>query len=381
VIVTHPITSIAGASVSKDDPMSVVQQRYNKVEITLPPNIAFELTGHAFSVIEAARPQWELMTGDLSAKVTSSKAAVMKAADVKSDEVMQHMLPIHPMAALVLKNIASAFQSNQRSMFDFIKTPKDLDVHAFQWFIQNTSPISDRPLLTIDMLWDFFYGKGQNGLNDDVRVILDSYGLLKSDKLSTDEQRVLKTVLLFQAISMRVGDVELLKPNEQNVDLAFSGTGWSKGKGRSIAEKLVREGLLFKKPVGGGKSEYTVANSTGDAATIKKKKEEVIRDTKTQDLLIQADLLSAILLPQPIAGRFIMEASATKNFASVLGKMQIKDVPDRFKVIVTFALNDDEFERFAKTAIERTKQTIALDGVNNYSDVNEVNEDGEFGEE
>ena len=101
VIVTHPITSIAGASVSKDDPMSVVQQRYNKVEITLPPNIAFELTGHAFSVIEAAKPQWELMTGDLSAKVTSSKTAVMKAADVKSDAVMQHMLPIHPMAALI----------------------------------------------------------------------------------------------------------------------------------------------------------------------------------------------------------------------------------------------------------------------------------------
>lgn len=46
-----------------------------------------------------------------------------------------------------------------------------------------------------------------------------------------------------------------------------------------------------------------------------------------------------------------------------------------------FALNDDEFERFAKTAIERTKQTIAVDGINNYSDVNEVNEDGEFGEE
>lgn len=132
IIVTHPITSIAGASISKDDPMSVVQQRYNKIEITLPPNIAFELTGHAFSVIEAAKSQWELMTEDLSAKVTASKTAVMRATDVKSDEVMQHMLPIHPMAALVLKNIASAFQSNQRSMFDFIKTPKDMDVRAFQ---------------------------------------------------------------------------------------------------------------------------------------------------------------------------------------------------------------------------------------------------------
>ena len=46
-----------------------------------------------------------------------------------------------------------------------------------------------------------------------------------------------------------------------------------------------------------------------------------------------------------------------------------------------FALNDDEFESFAKTAIERTKQTIALDGINNYSDINEVNEDGELREE
>lgn len=151
VIVTHPITSIAGASISKDDPMSVVQQRYKQIEITLPPNIAFELIGHAFSVIPAAKDQWEVMTGDLNSKISASKIAVMKAAVVKSDSVMQHMLPIHPMAALVLKNIASAFQSNQRSMFDFIKTPKDLDVHAFQWFIQNTRPDSDRSLLTVDI--------------------------------------------------------------------------------------------------------------------------------------------------------------------------------------------------------------------------------------
>ena len=74
---------------------------------------------------------------------------------------MRDILPIHPIAALVLKNIASAFQSNQRSMFDFIKTPKDMDVKAFQWFIQNTSPLSDRPFLTVDMLWDFFYEKVQ----------------------------------------------------------------------------------------------------------------------------------------------------------------------------------------------------------------------------
>lgn len=92
VIVTHPITSIAGASISKDDPMSVVQQRYKQIEITLPPNIAFELIGHAFSVIPAAKDQWEVMTGDLNSKISASKIAVMKAAVVKSDSVMQHMI-------------------------------------------------------------------------------------------------------------------------------------------------------------------------------------------------------------------------------------------------------------------------------------------------
>jgi len=156
VIVTHPITSIAGTSISKDDPMSVVMQRFKQIEITLPSNIAFELIGHAFSVIPAAKEQWAIMRSDLHSKVSASTTAVMQAVNIKNDSIMQQMLPIHPMAALVLKNIASAFQSNQRSMFDFIKTSKDLDTHAFQWFIQNTCPTSDRALLTVDMLWDFF---------------------------------------------------------------------------------------------------------------------------------------------------------------------------------------------------------------------------------
>lgn len=129
-------------------------------------------------------------------------------------------------------------------MFDFIIN-NDSDAKAFKWFIANYGPLDQINLLTIDMLWDFFYGKGQNGLNEDVRMILDSYNLLNSSKLWPEQQRVLKTILLLQAISLRVGDVELLKPNEKNVDLAFGGTGWQKGRARAIAENLVEEGLLF----------------------------------------------------------------------------------------------------------------------------------------
>lgn len=158
VVVTHPISSIS----SNDDSWKIVQQRFDKTEISLPSNIAFDLIGNeAFSPKKAALASWKKMADDLDASLSASRKAVMKATDVKSDDVMKKMLPIHPMAALVLKNIATAYQANQRSMFDFIKTPKELDTKAFQWFIHQYGPEDDRPLLTVDMLWNFFYEKGK----------------------------------------------------------------------------------------------------------------------------------------------------------------------------------------------------------------------------
>lgn len=322
------------------------------IKIDIPENMAFQLMAQAMKTTSDSvlKDEWtgykNELNGDLASVRTSIRDSAKKAATlgqktVISDEELQAIVPIHPYAALLLKQMSVAFKSNARSMFDFIKND-DNDAKAFKWFIGKYGPLDNTNLLTIDMLWDFFYGGSHNDLNDDVRVIMDSYSLLNSDKLTPDEQRVLKTVLLLQAISMRVSDVELLKPNEQNVDLAYSGTGWGKGKGRAIAEKLVRDGLLFKKPVGGGKNEYTVANSTGDAATIRKKKEEVLNDTKTHELLVQADLMNAIQLPAPIAGRFVMEPAATKNFSAVLSKVEGKAVSDRFRVVATFAQNDEE---------------------------------------
>ena len=323
------------------------------VKIELPENMAFRLMAQAMKTTQDAmlKGEWDEYKGELTddlAGVCSyitcnmKRTSILGQKTVLSEQELQAIVPIHPYAALLLKHLSVAFSSNQRSMFDFIISNDMTDAKAFKWFINNYGPL-DRPnLLTIDMLWDFFYGKGQNGLNDDVRVILDSYNLLRSDKMTPDEQQVLKTVLLLQAISLRISDVDLLKPNEQNVDLAFSGTGWSKGKARSIAEKLVRDGILFKRTVGSGKSEYTIANSTGDAATIKKLKDTVIRETKTQDLITNADLIGAITLPPAISGRYILNGAAYGNFTSAIAKLAATSHPERFSVLVTFALNDDE---------------------------------------
>lgn len=354
VIVTHPITSIAGASVSKDDPMSVVQQRYNKVEITLPPNIAFELTGHAFSVIEAAKSQWELMTSELSANVTSSKMAVMKVADVKSDTVMRHMLPIHPMAALVLKNIASAFQSNQRSMFDFIKTPKNLDVHAFQWFIQNTSPISERPLLTIDMLWDFFYDKGKDYLSSDIKLILDTFP--QQTNLNSKEKIVLKTILIMQAVDQRLGgSIPVLKPTDQNLSYAFEGD-WDEleNECKSIAKSLVNKGVLILTPIADGKKVYSAAVLAGDGAKIDKYKDEV-RKAGTMSKLIDEGpaLASALGLTPALRLRFANNPDigsllvvTTATFAKTMDNLKSKDVGWHFMAVLALAKTEEEAQAF-----------------------------------
>ena len=361
VIVTHPITSIAGASISKDDPMSVVQQRYKQIEITLPPNIAFELMGHAFSVIPAAKDQWEVMTGDLNSKISASKIAVMKAAVVKSDSVMQHMLPIHPMAALVLKNIASAFQSNQRSMFDFIKTPKDLDVHAFQWFIQNTRPDSDRSLLTVDMLWDFFYEKGKDYLTSDIKLILDTYP--QQTNLTEKEKVVLKTILIMQAVDQRLGGtIPVLKATDQNLSYAFEGD-WDvyENECKSIAKALVKKGVLIQTPIADGKQVYSAAVLAGDGAKIDRLKDEVRKNGTITKLVEEGtQLASALSLTPPLRLRYAVNTDTgalpvvtVTNFVKMMDQLKVKDTSWHFFAVLALARTDEEAQTF-RNMIKKT---------------------------
>lgn len=354
IIVTHPISSIAGASVSKDDPMSVVQQRFNKVEISLPPNIAFDLIGHAFSVIPAARKQWDMMTGDLNARVSSSRNAVMKAATVTNATVMQRMLPIHPMAALVLKNIASAFQSNQRSMFDFIKTPKDLDVQAFQWFIQNRSPMSDRPLLTVDMLWDFFYEKGKDYLSSDIKLILDTFP--QQTNLVEKEKVVLKAILIMQAVDQRLGgSIPLLKPTDQNLSYAFEGDAPEYENGcKNIAKALVTKGILIPAPIADGKKAYAVAVLAGDGAKIDGYKAEVRKNGTINKLVEEGEqLATALSLTPALKLRYALSIDSgalpivtVANFTKTMDALKAKDVNWHFYAVLALAKNDEEAQKF-----------------------------------
>lgn len=363
VIVTHPLSSLAKEydSSDKTNPWSVVQQRFDKVEITLPDNIAFELIGHAFSVKPAAKATWKQMTEDLNSYVTNARKAVIKAANINDQNVMRDILPIHPIAALVLKNIASAFQSNQRSMFDFIKTPKDMDVNAFQWFIQNTSPLSDRPFLTVDMLWDFFYEKGKDYLSSDIRLILDTFQ--QQVQLNDKEKIVLKTVLIMQSIDQRLGGaLPILKPTDQNLSYAFEGDiGELESSCKSIAKALVNKGILIENPIANGKKVYSAAVLAGDGAKIEAFKKEIREKQGTTAKLVSegAAVATALSLPPALKLRYALELDSGKlpvvtmsDFKKVMNVLKSKDVDWHFYAVLALAKTDEEAQSF-RTLIKK----------------------------
>lgn len=323
------------------------------LRIEMPENMAFRLMAQAMKETDdvVLRPEWDTYKEDLNQElegvrstitINAKKNATMGQKTIISDKELQAIVPIHPYAALLLKHMSVAFNSNARSMFDFIISNDMTDAKGFKWFINTYGPLDKTNLLTIDMLWDFFVGKDQNGLNDDVRVILDSYYLLKQGSLNTDQERVFKTILLLEAISQRVHNVELLRPNEQNIDLAFNGTGWNKGKARNITIGLFEQGLLFEKPVGNGMKEYTVANSGGDRGKIEKLKQDIRSKTNTHDLILAGNLIEAIQIPVSVRQRYITEGTDHSHFTQTVSRMHGQSRPNRFKALIVFSINDNE---------------------------------------
>lgn len=373
VVVTHPISSIS----INDDSWKIVQQRFDKVEITMPSNIAFDLIGDAFKPKAEALENWEQLTDDLNARLHSSRQAVMKSSDVTNESVMKKMLPIHPMTAIVLKNIATAYQANQRSMFDFIKTSKKLDTKAFQWFIQNFGPEDDRPLITIDMLWDFFYVKGSGYLTSDIKLILDTFP--QQTMLTEKEKVVLKTILIMQAVDQRLGgEIDVLKPTDQNLSYAFEGDfGQYENECKGIAKGLVNKGVLILTPIGDNKKVYNAAVLAGDGAKIEHYKKEVRdKNNATAKLVADADQLpTALSLPPALKLRYgispdtgALPIVTVSDFTKIMDSLKHKDVSWHFKAVLALAKTDDEAQAFRNTikntiSMEEYKDIVVIDAL------------------
>ena len=318
--------------------------------IELPENMAFRLMGDAMEENDdsVVQQEWHEARDELYDRTYDSRQLVKQKAKI-TDTELKKILPIHPYAALLLKHISSAFDSNQRSMFDFIKNDRGDEIKGFQWFINNCGPLDANPLLTIDMLWDFFYEKGKEYLALDIRAILDCFAFAANKNLDSERQRVLKTVLLLQAISQCAGNsVEFFIPNERNLNNAFEGSDLENDEPVRIADSMVPD-ILYKKPMPGGRTQYSALINSRNVVEIDKQKEEQ-KKKSTFTLLQEADMQSAISLTGALRLRYVMKYVSYSNFKSTINQLrgQEDSFGNKLMAVATFARDDAESVQIGK---------------------------------
>jgi hypothetical protein len=355
IVVTHEPQQIYVADNDRGN-QSKVSDRFVSIPITLPDNIAFDLIGHAFKVKPYAKSDWDMLANDLNDRVKNSHSKVKEFAKITDPQVMKNIMPLHPMAALLLKNIASAFKSNQRSMFDFIKSANMDDVKAFQWFIENMGPFDDHPLLTVDMLWNFFYEKGRDNLTSDIRFMLDTFP--QQQNLRKDEKDVLKAILIMQAIDQRLGGtIDLFKATEQNLSYVFEGIPDLEGtKSSKLAKGLKDKGILVSNQISNGRYVYTAAVLAGDQTKIDSFKKDVRQNSSTDKLVSEGGLSTLLSLSPALRLHFESETGTGKitpvtatNFTRTINVLCNITTGWNFHAVIAFAKDETEAASFRKT--------------------------------
>lgn len=362
LIVTHFSRSILPEN---DQSARIVIDRFNKQLIELPDYTAFKLIGYALKVKEAHKEEWAELREDLNSRLEEARRAVSHMIKGLDQEDFKRILPVHPFAALVLKNVATLFDSNQRSMFQFIALESE-DMHAFQWFTKTFTP-EEKEFLSVDRLWDYFYktGRGASGslgrdnLDLQVRDILDAYPPLGRKYAGTNatgreedtlDQRVLKTIIILQALSKKMPSIREFRATEETLRVAFNGLeGLENGVGLVIADRLVQEKTLF---IDNGVYQVPMGLAL-DQSAIQDLESNVRNQLKTKDLI--KNFKAWELLPPDVAleKRFSLELTSHDSFRPQLNKLIAVEVGGyRMKALMVFARNPWEAAQVRKDIAE-----------------------------
>lgn len=364
VMVTHDkkILNLDGS-----ESVKVLSSRFIEVPITMPDNVAIELISQAIKVNAVVKDEWEQISDALSSSVNEPLKKV--AEQTKVDELfLRKILPIHPIAALALKHISEVFASNQRSMFNFIKMDDSDNLQAFQWFIQTYGEADANPLLSIDLLWNFFYekgtdihgqGSGRDNLDISVRRILDNYSKY-SDQLYDKQKRVLKAVLIMQAIGSRTDEKQkLLNPSPYSLALAFKGTDLE-NEWESIINNLVNSKILFERKISPSEVRYAAVATAENLSRVDEIKTELKNSTTTFKLISNDKFGCESILPLSPSqrARFEIRYATSDNLDRHL--TELKTIPTYKMGLVLAIAKDDEEANKIRTIINDKKKNGQL---------------------
>lgn len=342
MIVTHK----AEGYFSDGDPdkRKILDRFVPPIHISLPENIAFELMAQAMKVTDDAdlAAKWAKNKSSLDRRTQQSRTAVKNKINL-TDKDLSNVLPIHPYAALLLQHISIYYTSTARSMFNFIKNDEGEDVKAFQWFIDNYDFSSQNPFVTIDMLWNFFYENGQDKLASGIKEVLSCYTSRLEKELIEPEKRVLKVILLLQAVSDRMsGNRDIFLPNDRNLTLAFEGTDLE-FTAKNIAKKLLNDHVVTRTPLTGEVFSYCCKNMGPAVDTAPFLKDAKAKTTKDMSFMAGSDLRSTVELTGSLRLRYSLAYATISDFDSEAKKANNpSEVSNKLYAISTIARDTTE---------------------------------------
>ena len=319
MIVTHK----AEGYFSDGDPdkRKILDRFVSPIHISLPENIAFELMAQAMKITDDPDKanKWEKNKNSLDRRTMQSRTAVKNKINL-TDKDLSNVLPIHPYAALILQHISIYYTSTARSMFNFIKNDEGEDVKAFQWFIDNYDFTSINPFVTVDMLWNFFYETGSQKLADGIREVLSCYTPKMDKELLEEDKRVLKTILLLQAISERMtGNRDIFLPNNKNLSLAFEGTDLE-FTAPKIAGKLLSNHVVTRTPLTGEVFSYCCKNTGPIVETTQYIPVAKAKSTKDMTFMPGSNLRSIFEFTGALKLRYSLSYATLSDFDSEIKK-------------------------------------------------------------
>jgi predicted HicB family RNase H-like nuclease len=204
--------------------------RFYFCNLQMPNDTAFYLARRAINDLPETAAEWKDAKDELWDSVRQIIDKFNGSDDPKRERFYD-ILPIHPMAAFLLKHLSEQAKSNQRSFFEYLKG--GADDTSFQKFIRDGGPrVPNKQYLTVDYLWNFFLGNRKElGVDNEIKNIAAFYKQTKERVFQNQtedapELRILKAVLLFCLLDkLAPGGHDRLKPTMENIEMSFKGDG------------------------------------------------------------------------------------------------------------------------------------------------------------
>ena len=176
--------------------------RYHSLDFHVSESAAYELIGSSILTRPGREEDWNAERDKLMKSISKNFADFDNLDMSNKKERLRQLCPLHPMTLSLLAIVAQNFGASQRTLFRFMKDPKESEQNVgFIHYINNYGP-DDWRWLTPDFLWDYFFTRESDvrSFSPEAKSAYQHY-MTKREFISDDyHMHVFKAAMLLIAV-------------------------------------------------------------------------------------------------------------------------------------------------------------------------------------